>query len=45
MHVGRILRRFREQEMVDIRNNEVVFLANVHLLEQIARPMQDLVGE
>src|SRR5205823_11864729 len=32
-------------EMVDIRSNEVVFLCNVRLLEEIARPMQDLVGE
>jgi CRP-like cAMP-binding protein len=45
VHVGRILRRFRELEMVDIRSNEVVFLANLRLLEEIARPMQDLVGE
>jgi CRP/FNR family transcriptional regulator len=45
VHVGRILRRFRELEMVDIRSNEVVFLDNVRLLEEIARPMQDLVGE
>ena len=45
VHVGRLLRRFRELEMVDIRSNEVVFLGNVRLLEEIARPMQDLVGE
>ena len=45
VHVGRLLRRFRELEMVDIRSNEVVFLPNVRLLEEIARPMQDLVGE
>jgi CRP/FNR family transcriptional regulator, anaerobic regulatory protein len=45
VHVGRILRRFRELGMVDIRSNEVVFLDNVRLLEEIARPMQDLVGE
>jgi len=45
VHVGRLLRRLRELEMVDIRSNEVVFLANVRLLEEIARPMQDLVGE
>jgi CRP-like cAMP-binding protein len=45
VHVGRLLRRFRELEMVDIRSNEVVFLDNVRLLEEIARPMQDLVGE
>src|SRR5438094_5026029 len=29
VHVGRILRRFRELEMVTIQNSEVVFLANV----------------
>ena len=45
VHVGRLLRRFRELEMVDIRSNQVVFLENVRLLEEIARPMQDLVGE
>ena len=45
VHVGRLLRRFRELEMVDIRSNEVVFLANVQMLEEIAQPMQDLVGE
>ena len=45
VHVGRILRRFRELEMVSIQNNEVVFLENVHLLEEISRPVQDLVGE
>lgn len=45
VHVGRILRRFRELEMVDIKSNEVVFLSNARLLEEIARPVQDLVGE
>ncbi len=45
VHVSRILRRFREMEMVIIRNNEVVFLENARLLEEMARPMQDLVGE
>lgn len=45
VHVGRLLRRFRELEMVDIRSNEVVFLPNLPLLEEIAKPMQDLVGE
>ena len=45
VHVGRLLRRFRELGMVDIRSNEVVFLDNIRLLEEIARPMQDLVGE
>jgi len=45
VHVGRLLRRFRELGMVDIRSNEVVFLDNIRMLEEIARPMQDLVGE
>ena len=45
VHVSRILRRFREMEMVIIRNNEVVFLENARLLEEMARPVQDLVGE
>jgi CRP/FNR family transcriptional regulator len=45
VHVNRILRRFRDLDSVTIKNNEVVFLGNVHLLEDIARPVQDLVGE
>ena len=45
VHVSRILRRFRELDAVAIRNNEVVFLEKVRLLEEIARPVQDLVGE
>ena len=45
VHVSRILRRFRELEMVTIRNNDVIFLRNARLLEEIARPVQDLVGE
>jgi hypothetical protein len=43
--VSRVSRRFRESEMVVIRNGEVVFLQNVRLLEEIAQPVQDLVGE
>lgn len=45
VHVNRILRRFRELDSVAIRNNEVVFLGNMHLLEEIAQPVLDLVGE
>src|SRR5438094_2545957 len=45
VHVGRLLRRFRELEMVDIRSNEVVFLPNRPLVEEIAKPVQGLVGE
>ena len=45
VHVGRVLRRFRELQSVGIKDGEVVFLENVRLLEEIARPVQDLVGE
>ena len=45
VHVGRILRRFRELEMVVIRNGEVFFLNKAPVLEEMARPVQDLVGE
>lgn len=45
VHVGRTLRRFRELEMVAIQNTEVVFLANVRSLEEIAQPVLDFVGE
>jgi len=45
VHVNRILRRFRELNMVSIQRSEVVFLNNVGSLEALARPVQDLVGE
>jgi CRP/FNR family transcriptional regulator, anaerobic regulatory protein len=45
VHVNRILRRFRELEMVSIQRNKVVFLNDVGSLEALARPVQDLVGE
>lgn len=45
VHVGRVLRRFRDLESVVIKNGEVVFLHNGCLLEDVARPVQDLVGE
>ncbi|MGE5271346.1 MAG: Crp/Fnr family transcriptional regulator [Thiohalocapsa sp.] len=45
VHVNRVLRRFRELEMVSIQRNEVLFKENVAALEDLARPVQDLVGE
>jgi CRP/FNR family transcriptional regulator, anaerobic regulatory protein len=45
VHVNRILRRFRELNMVSVQRNDVVFLKNVGSLEELARPVQDLVGE
>ena len=45
VHVNRVLRRFRQLEMVSIRRSEVVFLENVGALEELARPVQDLLGE
>jgi len=45
VHVNRVLRRFRGLNMVAIRRGEVVFLENVDALEELARPVQDLVGE
>jgi Crp-like helix-turn-helix protein len=45
VHVNRVLRRFREMRMVSIQRNEVLFQENVAALEELARPVQDLVGE
>ncbi len=45
VHVNRVLRRFRELNMVSIQRGEVVFLNDVGSLEALARPVQDLVGE
>jgi CRP/FNR family transcriptional regulator, anaerobic regulatory protein len=45
VHGGRILRRFREKEMVAVGKFEVVFLKNTPRLEEIARPVLDFVGE
>jgi len=45
VHVNRVLRRFREMRMVSIQRNEVFFQENVAALEELARPVQDLVGE
>jgi CRP/FNR family transcriptional regulator, anaerobic regulatory protein len=45
VHVNRVLRRFRELQMVSIQRGEVIFLENVGSLEALARPVQDLIGE
>lgn len=45
VHVNRVLRRFREMRMVSIQRNQVLFQENVAALEELARPVQDLVGE
>ena len=45
VHVNRVLRRFRELEMVNINRGGVHFLANVAQLEALARPVQDVLGE
>ena len=45
VHVNRVLRRFRELDMVSIQRSEVIFLENVAALEALAGPVQDLVGE
>jgi CRP-like cAMP-binding protein len=45
VHVGRILRRFREQASVVIANGEVTFLHKSAALEDLAKPVMDIVGE
>jgi CRP-like cAMP-binding protein len=45
VHVNRVLRRFRGLDMVTIRRGEVTFGENVAALEELARPVQDLMGE
>ena len=45
VHVSRVLRRFRELEMVSINRGEVQFMDNVGQLEALARPVQDVFGE
>jgi CRP-like cAMP-binding protein len=45
VHVNRVLRRFRGLNMVAIRRGEVRFGENVAALEDLARPVQDLMGE
>ena len=41
VHVNRVLRRFRELEMVSLQRGAMVFLDNVAELEALARPLQD----
>src|SRR5215204_1428694 len=45
VHVNRTLRRLRSLNMVSIHRNEVVFLDNVAELEELARPVRDVLGE
>jgi len=45
VHVSRVLRRFRELEMVWINRGEVQFMDNVGQLEELAQPVQDVLGE
>jgi CRP/FNR family transcriptional regulator, anaerobic regulatory protein len=42
VHVNRVLRRFRELEMVSVQRGSMVFLDNLAELEALARPLQDL---
>jgi len=43
VHVNRVLRRFRQLEMVAVQRGRAVFLNNLAALEELARPVQDLV--
>jgi CRP-like cAMP-binding protein len=45
VHVSRVLRRFRELDMVCINRSEVQFMDNVGQLEELAQPVQDVLGE
>jgi CRP-like cAMP-binding protein len=45
VHVSRVLRRFRELDMVCINRGEVQFMDNVGQLEELAQPVQDVLGE
>ena len=45
VHVSRVLRRFRELDMVSVNRGEVQFMSNVGQLEELARPVQDALGE
>lgn len=45
VHVNRTLRRMRSLNMVSIQRNEVCFLENVAELEELARPVRDVLGE
>jgi CRP/FNR family transcriptional regulator, anaerobic regulatory protein len=44
VHVNRVLRRFRELEMVSVQRGKMVFLDNVAELEALAAPLQDRTG-
>lgn len=44
VHVNRVLRRFRELDMVSVQRGRMVFLSNIAGLEALARPVQDLVA-
>jgi len=45
VHVNRTLRRLRSSNMVSMHRNEVRFLENVADLEELARPVRDVLGE
>ena len=45
VHVSRVLRRFRELDMVSINRGEVRFMDNLAQLEALAQPVQDVLGE
>jgi CRP/FNR family transcriptional regulator, anaerobic regulatory protein len=45
VHVNRTLRRLRSSNMVSMHRNEVRFLENVAELEELARPVRDVLGE
>jgi CRP/FNR family transcriptional regulator len=42
VHVNRVLRRFRELEMVSVQRGSMVFLDKLSELEALARPLRDL---
>lgn len=44
MHVNRVLRRFRERGMVELRHGRAWFLYNAGALYALARPVRDVVG-
>lgn len=44
VHASRMLQHFREQSIVVIRNNQMTFLQNAELLEEISRPVFDEIG-
>lgn len=44
VHVNRVLRRFRERGMVELRHGRAWFLDNAEALDALARPVRDVVG-